>query len=274
MTDQITELKALIQNKHPATVISGAGISVASGLPVYRDSKGNWVHSKPVEGPLFRADEKIRQRYWCRSFFGWPSFSRAKPNQAHEDIAKLEQHGLIETVITQNVDGLHQRAGSTGAIALHGNLAEVICLSCGLISARDVLQNRLAEKNPHHTQLEIKPAPDGDALIDDEHIESFKVVSCDSCDGVLKPNVVFFGDNVPKERVQLCKDNLLQSKLLLCVGTSLMVYSGYRFCKAAQSAGIPVAIINDGITRADDMAVARIGGNCTEVLAALRHQLL
>jgi len=274
MTDQITELKALIQNKHPATVISGAGISVASGLPVYRDSKGNWVHSKPVEGPLFRADEKIRQRYWCRSFFGWPSFSRAKPNQAHKDIAKLEQHGLIETVITQNVDGLHQRAGSTGAIALHGNLAEVICLSCGLISARDVLQNRLAEKNPHHTQLEIKPAPDGDALIDDEHIESFKVVSCDSCDGVLKPNVVFFGDNVPKERVQLCKDNLLQSKLLLCVGTSLMVYSGYRFCKAAQSAGIPVAIINDGITRADDMAVARVGGNCTEVLAALRHQLL
>lgn len=136
------------------------------------------------------------------------------------------------------------------------------------------MQNRLAEKNPHHTQLEIKPAPDGDALIDDEHIESFKVVSCDSCDGVLKPNVVFFGDNVPKERVQLCKDNLLQSKLLLCVGTSLMVYSGYRFCKAAQSAGIPVAIINDGITRADDMAVARIGGNCTEVLAALRHQLL
>jgi len=273
MTDQITELAALIQKNQPATVLSGAGISVASGLPVYRDAKGNWVHSKPVEGPLFRADEKVRQRYWCRSFFGWPSFSRATPNQAHKDITCLEEGGFINTVITQNVDGLHLSAGSTDSIALHGNLAEVVCLGCGQVSSRDDLQNRLALNNPDHTQLEIKPAPDGDALIDDIHIKSFKIVSCENCDGTLKPNVVFFGDNVPKDRVKLCMDKLLQSNLLLCVGTSLMVYSGFRFCKAAQDAHIPVAIINDGRTRADEMAAVRAGGNCTEVLAELRQRL-
>ena len=273
MTDKIKQLASLVRKHHPATILSGAGISVASGLPVYRDAKGNWVHSKPVEGPVFRADEKMRQRYWCRSFFGWPAFSKATPNQIHKDITHLENAGWISTVITQNVDGLHQSAGADGAIALHGNLSEVVCLNCADISSRHTLQRRLELRNPDHTQMTITPAPDGDALIDDKHIESFNIVNCTKCDGVLKPNVVFFGDNVPKCRVQGCMEKLLQSKLLICIGTSLMVYSGFRFCKAAIEADIPVVIVNDGRTRADDIATLRVGGDCTTAIANLRHQL-
>lgn len=273
MTDSINQLAKLIRDR-PATVLTGAGISVASGLPVYRDVNGNWVHSKPMDGPTFRSDITAQRRYWCRSFFGWPSFSRAQTNSVHNDIAALEQKGFLSTIITQNVDGLHQKAGSKNTVALHGNLSEVICLGCERISSRDELQRRLEAHNPDHAHLSVEQAPDGDALIDDSYISSFKLLACENCSGTLKPNVVFFGDNVPKARVQLCMNKLKQNKLLLCIGTSLMVYSGFRFCKAAQDAGIPIIIINDGRTRADDIASAKFGGECAVVMSSLRKQLL
>lgn len=268
------QVAKLISDNQPVTVITGAGFSASSGLPVYRDANGNWIHSEPVQGPKFRASKKLRQRYWCRSYFGWQSFSKAAPNQAHKDLATLEEGGLIDTVITQNVDGLHQSAGSSSTVALHGNLSEVICLDCGDITQRADLQQRLQENNPEFLKVEFRVAPDGDAIVEDSHIEKFNVVACTSCGGVLQPYVVFYGDNVPKSRVQHCMQRVLESRLLVCAGTSLMVYSGFRFCKAAISAGIPLVIINKGVTRADDLASAKIDDDCEAVLSQLKQLLL
>ncbi len=274
MTGQTDELLKMIRQNLPATVLTGAGISANSGLPVYRNSEGNWIHSKPIEGPRFRASESIRQRYWCRSFFGWPVFSKATPNSAHTDIAALEQSEVVSTVITQNVDGLHHAAGSDNAIPLHGSLSEVVCLHCGEISSRHLLQQRLQKQNPDISGLDFSAAPDGDAQIADEYIQQFNVSNCSRCNGILKPNVVFFGDNVPKDRVQNCMDKLLQSKLLICVGTSLMVFSGFRFCRTAKEHGIPIIVINDGVTRADDIATLKYNGELTTTLSTLRTKLL
>ncbi len=273
MTDQTDELLKLIRQYQPATVVTGAGISATSGLPTYRNSEGNWIHSKPVEGPEFRAKESIRQRYWCRSYFGWPVFSKAVPNTAHTDIATLEQRGVISTIITQNVDGLHHAAGSPNAIPLHGSLSEVVCLDCGDLSSRHQLQQRLQQGNPDISDPGFATAPDGDANIADEHVHRFNVSHCLHCDGALKPNVVFFGDNVPKDRVQLCMGKLLQSKLLICIGTSLMVFSSFRFCRAAKEHGIPIIVINDGVTRADDIATMKYNGDLAAALTALRTKL-
>lgn len=272
--ETIEALAQLIQHNQPVTAVTGAGISASSGLPVYRDAGGNWIHSAPVQGPDFRASEKIRQRYWCRSYFGWQSFSSATPNDAHKDLALLEKNKLIKTVITQNVDGLHQTAGSESTVALHGNLSEVICLNCGDISLRADLQHRLQKNNPEFLKIEFEVAPDGDAIVDDAHIEQFNTVACTACGGVLQPYVVFYGDSVPKLRVQHCMQQLKESRLLLCIGTSLMVYSSFRFCKAAADADIPVVIVNNGITRADDLASLKFNGDCTGALRQLKQLLL
>ena len=261
--------------KHqPVTVLTGAGLSARSGLPVYRDINGHRIHKEPVQGPKFRASEAIRQRYWCRSYFGWQAFSKARPNSAHHDLTALEQAGLIAHTITQNVDGLHQDAGSENTIALHGNLSEVICLSCGDISGRAELQTRLQECNPEFLKIAFEVAPDGDAIVDENQLRKFNTADCTLCNGTLQPNVVFYGDNVPKPRVNTCMDNVLGSRLLLCIGTSLMVYSGYRFCKAANNADIPVVMINNGVTRADEILSLKITKNCVEVLSQLKKTLL
>lgn len=273
-TGQIEALAELIKNNQPVVALTGAGISASSGLPVYRDADGNWIHSEPIQGPKFRASEKVRQRYWCRSYFGWQSFSSASPNDAHKDLATLEENNLISTVITQNVDGLHQRAGCANTVALHGNLSEVICLDCGDITQRADLQTRLQNNNPEFLKIEFEVAPDGDAIVDDTHIAKFNTAACIACGGVLQPYVVFYGDNVPKLRVQHCMQRLQESRLLLCIGTSLMVYSGFRFCKTANEAGIPVVIINNGITRADNLASHKLNGDCADALTQLKQLLL
>ena len=177
-------------------------------------------------------------------------------------------------MITQNVDGLHQRAGSDSTVALHGNLSEVICLNCGGITQRADLQQRLQDDNPEFLKIDFEVAPDGDAIVDDTHIVNFNIAACVECGGILQPYVVFYGDNVPKLRVQHCMQQVKESGLLLCIGTSLMVYSGYRFCKAAHEAGIPIVIINNGVTRADDLATHKLNGNCADVLRQLKHLLL
>jgi len=273
MSNSIDALLKLLQSHGPATVLTGAGVSVGSGLPVYRDNKGDWVHQKPIDGRDFKSSAAIRQRYWCRSFIGWPLFSEAKPNSAHHDLTKLISHGSVSNIITQNVDGLHQRAGSVPTIALHGNLAEVICLDCGEITSRDSLQQRMRIANPEFSQQTFEAKPDGDANVDSKLIEYFDVPNCNNCQGTLKPHVVFFGETVPVTRVEQCMQNLTQSKLLLCIGTSLMVYSGFRFCRRAHSEGIPIAIVNEGVTRADDVATIKIAAPCASVLSKLHSAL-
>lgn len=270
---QISALAKILQ-RQPVTVITGAGISAGSGLPVYRDASGNWIHKQPVRGPKFRSCETTRQRYWCRSYFGWPQFSKAKPNNSHNNLVTLEQNQLVSSVITQNVDGLHQAAGSKSTIALHGNLSDVICLKCGDVSQRTELQTRLTECNPEFLKIQFKAAPDGDAIVDDCHIQKFKTVDCLKCAGLLQPHVVFYGDNVPKQRVDHCMDCVLNSRALLCIATSLMVFSSYRFCKAAHQAGIPIAILNNGVTRADEIATLKINADCNHALRRLKAQLL
>jgi len=273
MSDSINALLTTLQNQGPATVLTGAGVSVDSGLPVYRDSKGDWVHQKPIDGRDFKSSATVRQRYWCRSFIGWPSFSKAQPNSAHHDLTKLINHGHVSNIITQNVDGLHQKANSLPTTALHGNLGEVICLGCGEISSRDSLQHRMRTENPEFSQQNFEVKPDGDANVDSRYIENFKVSDCINCNGTLKPHVVFFGETVPVARVEHCMENLTQSKLLLCIGTSLMVYSGFRFCRKAHSENIPIAIINEGVTRADDIATIKIEAPCATVLSQLHTAL-
>lgn len=274
ISEQIQTLAHEMQQNQPVTVLTGAGISVSSGLPVYRDAEGSWIHKQPVQGPKFRASESTRQRYWCRSYFGWQAFSKARPNSSHNDLARLEEKNFISTVITQNVDGLHQQAGSKQTIALHGNLSEVICLSCGDISARSELQTRLKVANPEFLKIQFEVAPDGDALVDDAHVKRFNIVACAKCNGTLQPHVVFYGDNVPRPRVDACMQQVLNSRMLLCIGTSLMVFSGFRFCRAAAEAGIPVVMINKGITRADDLAELKINSNCDDVLSQLAGSLV
>ena len=273
MTDSLKSLAGLLRNNQPVTVLTGAGISVSSGLPVYRDTSGNWVHSKPVQGPEFRSNPFARQRYWSRSFVGWKEYNRAQPNAAHEELVSLQRHGHISHLITQNVDGLHEAAGSRNVIPLHGSLSQVICLQCGDLSARQSLQIRLQTLNPEFDTAQFTTLPDGDTKIDRQQSLDFTIANCQHCDGILKPHVVFFGDNVPVQRVQACKDNVLESGLLLCIGTSLMVYSGFRFCRLANESKIPVVIINRGVTRADDLATLKIEGDCSRVLRELSQQL-
>lgn len=273
MKDSIDSLAKILSSGKPVTVLTGAGISLSSGLPVYRDNQGNWAHTKPVEGPAFRKDHLTRQRYWCRSYVGWPTFAAAQPNAAHREIAALEHDGPFSTVITQNVDNLHQLAGSRELVSLHGRLSEVICLQCADITPRQELQSRLQTNNPNFQTAQFKTAPDGDAQIDDQSIRQFNPVNCRKCNGILKPDVVFFGDNVPKPRVQYSMERVLESGALLCIGTSLMVFSGFRFCRVAKSEGIPIVIINTGVTRADDIATLKINHHCADVLTKLRHKL-
>ncbi|EAQ97909.1 NAD-dependent protein deacetylase [Congregibacter litoralis] len=246
-------LSALIDHA-PVLVITGAGISVSTGIPTYRDEKGAWLRSNPITHQEFVADRRQRQRYWGRSLLGWPAVRDAKPAKGHRLLAQLEHHGLVSHIVTQNVDRLHQRAGSIRVTDLHGRLDRVRCLGCETLSSRDVLQKALERLNPHINHTTIEARPDGDADMPDAMVEGITVPSCDLCDGTLMPDVVFFGGSIPGSRVEQCKQVLEHSNSVLVVGSSLQVYSGYRFCKWAAKAGKPVFLMNPGQTRADDMA--------------------
>ena len=253
-------------------VLTGAGVSTASGIPDYRDDSGNWKHQKPIEYREFVEQHEARQRYWARSFIGWQRFSRAAPNPAHRALARLEQMGRLARTVTQNVDGLHQRAGSREVTELHGSLARVVCLDCGDSSERETMQQRLLERNPLLAELSADIAPDGDALLEHFDQDGVAVPDCDSCGGVLKPRVVFFGETVPRAWVEECFDALAQADAMLVVGSSLMLYSGFRFVREAQRTGIPITAINRGKTRADEMLELKIEQDCCAVLdIALDH---
>ena len=252
-------------------VLTGAGLSAGSGLPTYRGPDGQWLHTKPILHDEFLRSATVRRRYWARSLVGWPTIGHAEPNAGHLALAALERLGAVTAVITQNVDGLHQKAGSGAVIELHGSIARVLCLSCRAVHRRMDVQAWLLASNPHFAGPPPRPvasAPDGDARLDDADHEQFQVPDCPACGGVLKPDVVFYGDGVPRERVAAAMGALEQSDGLLVVGSSLMVYSGYRFADRAHRLGKPVIAINRGLTRADALLSAKFDLDCASALDA------
>ncbi len=264
----LTDLPTFIASHHRLLVLTGAGCSTDSGIPDYRDADGQWKHSQPVNYQAFMAQAATRQRYWARSLLGWARFGRAQPNATHHALAALEADGRVELLLTQNVDGLHQRAGSQTVIDLHGRLDQVRCIGCGALSPREELQQWLDAANPGWLQLQAGIAPDGDADLEVD-FSGFQVPACTHCGGILKPDVVFFGESVPRERVAAVQAHLERADAVLVVGSSLMVYSGFRFVDAAARAGLPVAAVNLGRTRADALLSLKVEIPCAQALAFL-----
>ncbi len=260
-------------DRHPRLfVLTGAGCSTGSGIPDYRDADGEWKRGRPVMLQDFLADEHWRKRYWARSLVGWKRMNAARPNDAHRSLARLESDGRVVQLVTQNVDGLHQAAGSRNVIDLHGRVDVVRCLGCDRRVPRAEVQAELTRRNPAFAELAALAAPDGDAELEGIDFAAFDVPGCETCGGLLKPDVVFFGERVPAERVERAFAALEQSDALLVVGSSLMVYSGYRFARAAADAGKPIAAVNLGRTRADDLLTLKVTERCSEALAFLLVQ--
>jgi NAD-dependent SIR2 family protein deacetylase len=247
-------------------VLSGAGVSTDSGIPGYRDEHGVWKGRAPIQYREFVGSESVRRRYWARSLLGYPVISRAAPNAAHHALQQLEARGALSLLVTQNVDGLHRLAGSRRLVDLHGRLDQVRCLGCEALTERAALQSELLARNPEFARASAVVKPDGDAELADVDYERFQVVPCVRCGGTLKPHVVFFGENVPKARVEQAMGALERSRLLLIVGSSLVVYSGFRFARAAARLGVPIAIVNRGVTRADELAWLKLDGDIAGIL--------
>jgi NAD-dependent SIR2 family protein deacetylase len=266
--DPVAALRRWISEHKRIFVLTGAGCSTASGIPDYRDGNGAWKRPPPVTWQAFTGDPAVYRRYWVRSSVGWPRFMQAQPNAAHSALARLEGADKLSILVTQNVDGLHQRAGSRAVVDLHGRLDEVTCLACAARSPRATVQADMLQRNPVWEAAISGLAPDGDADIDDAAIAGFVPPLCAECDGPLKPDVVFFGENVPRERFVHAQHALQGSDAMLVVGSSLMVYSGFRFARMAVEAGLPLAILNRGHTRGDALATLKIEADASETLDA------
>lgn len=247
-------------------VLAGAGLSTESGIPDYRGPETARRARNPMQAKQFVHEPLARARYWARSMQGWPRIASAQPNLGHRALAALERSGHVCGVITQNVDGLHQAAGSTRVIELHGALARVRCLACGTIEPRANVQARLLADNPGWSGTTAPIAPDGDADLDHVLFEEFRVPVCQSCAGVLKPDVVFFGENVLPDIKEQAFALFDEADVLLVLGSSLTVFSGFRFVRRAKECGVPVAIVNLGPTRGDDFADLRIDARLGDVL--------
>ena len=295
--DAIEHLRRWVAGRRRVFVLTGAGCSTASGIPDYRDDNGDWKRRPPVMILPFRTQEAVYRRYWARAYAGWPRFTAAAPGAAHHAFAAWERSGTLACLVTQNVDGLHQRAGSRSVIDLHGRLDEVVCLGCGARTSRESVQKTMAAANPAWSGcpgsrerrddgrdsigprdlLTVLPpvaragpvalAPDGDADVEGLMIESFAPPRCDRCGGLLKPDVVFFGENVPVPRVEDARLALSRADALLVAGSSLMVYSGFRFVRFAHDLGLPIAIVNRGRTRGDDCAELKVREDVGAVLS-------
>lgn len=262
-------LREFIERYPKLFVLTGAGCSTDSGIPDYRDANGDWKRSRPVMFQAFVGDLQTRQRYWARSLVGWRRFGHARPNDAHRALARLEQRGRTEVLVTQNVDGLHSAAGSTAVIDLHGRMDQVRCLGCERRSDREELQRRLLDLNPLWARLDAQDAPDGDADLEARDFSGFDIPACEHCGGLLKPDVVFFGESVPPQRVASAMDAVERAYAMLVIGSSLMVYSGYRFAQAAHKAGKPIAAVNLGRTRADGLLSLKVNQPCIPALSFL-----
>ena len=270
----IDRLADFLSTRRRVFVLTGAGCSTESGIPDYRDLNGEWKHPRPVMYQQFVGAEGVRRRYWARSLVGWGRISAAAPNRAHLTLARLEAAGLVHAVVTQNVDGLHSRAGSRCVIDLHGRLDTVQCLGCGALTDRTEFQARLAAHNPHLASATPDAiAPDGDAAVANVDYASVDVPACEGCGGILKPHVVFFGEGVPPARVDAAFARLAEADAVLVVGSSLMVFSGYRFVQSAVRESKPIAAINLGRTRADDVIDVKVSAACGDALAAVEERL-
>lgn len=245
-------------------VLAGAGCSTESGIPDYRGPETRHRARNPVQFRAFVGDPNARRRYWARAYVGWARIDGARPNPAHLALAALERDGLIPGVVTQNVDGLHHAAGSKEVIELHGALRRVVCLACSALTSREAVQRRIELDNPWIRGRRGEAAPDGDAELD--RADDLVVPVCEACGGALKPDVVFFGENVPKARVEAAYAQLAQAEAVLVVGSSLAVFSGYRFVKRAWDAKVPIALVNLGESRGDPYASVRIEGRAGDVL--------
>ena len=254
-------------------VLSGAGLSTESGIPDYRGPSGLARRATPMTFQAFTGSQAARRRYWARSHLGWRVIARASPNAGHAAVARLQSDGLLDGVITQNVDGLHTAAGARDVVELHGNLDRVVCLDCGRLSSRGELDERLRAVNRAWRARVLAVNPDGDVDLPDEDLDGFRIVDCSVCAGVLKPDVVFFGETVPADRVATCFSLVDQARLLLVLGSSLTVMSGYRFVLHAAKLGIPVAIVNSGVTRGDAKASLLLDAPLGEALPALVERL-
>lgn len=267
---QLLELFA----RGPAVVLTGAGVSTDSGVPGYRDEHGTWLGAAPMQFQDFERSPAARQRYWARSFVGFARMAHATPNPAHLALAKLERTGRVSLLVTQNVDDLHRRAGSERVLDLHGRLSRVVCLQCGASITRSALQDRLASLNHDWYAGNGSLRPDGDVELERPAYQTFEVADCEQCGGALKPDVVFFGERVPVERHAQCNAAIESSGLLLVVGTSLVVNSGFRLIRTAERCGVPIAVLNRGTTRADAAATVKLDGNAGALLSRLAAALV
>lgn len=279
-TADLDALAGLLRERRFVALV-GAGCSTESGIPDYRGPGSRRTPVSPIMYQQFVRDPEARTRYWSRSAVGWRRVADARPNPAHHALARFEAQGWMPGVITQNVDGLHGRAGSRRVVELHGSLAEVVCLGCGSRTSREAMQDRLLELNPNWrayvSTLQDGGAaatPDGDAAVPEEISAGFRVPDCELCGGVLKPDVVFFGENVPAATVEAAWEMFEEAEAVLVVGSSLTVYSGRRFVDRARREGRPVAIVNLGPTRSDEHAAVRVEGRVGEVLPRLAARLV
>lgn len=280
----LTRLQAAIDllRGRRIVVLAGAGCSTESGIPDYRGSGAEMRKRSPIQYGEFVGRPEARVRYWSRSAIGWPRFSAKLPNAAHDALARMEADGCVRGVITQNVDGLHHVAGSRRVVELHGSLASVCCLECQERVSRDRVQERILALNPGWVErLErrtsatgVASAPDGDAEIPAWALDGFRIPSCRACGGMLKPDVVLFGENVPKERVAEAWRLFEEADALLVVGSSLTVYSGRRFVYRAVREGVPIVVLNIGPTRADEVAAVKVEASLGRALPRLAQSLL
>ncbi|TDB70860.1 NAD-dependent protein deacetylase [Micromonospora sp. KC723] len=273
VTETIDALAGLVA-AGGVVVLSGAGLSTESGIPDYRGPSGVARRHTPMTYQTFTGDPVARRRYWARSHLGWRTIARAVPNDGHRAVARLQAAGLVDGIVTQNVDGLHTAAGSREVVELHGRLDEVVCLGCGGRSAREDLDRRLREANPGFTAMAGEVRPDGDVALDDGQVAGFRTVDCACCGtGMLKPDVVFFGEAVPADRVARCFAMVARARALLVLGSSLTVLSGRRFVLRAARQGIPVVIVNRGPTRGDGYATLRVDAALGGLLPAVADRL-
>ena len=273
MSDQLTQLADFIDRHPRLLVLTGAGMSTASGIPDYRDKDGTRRGKAPLQGPEFRKLDAVRRRYWARSMIGYPTLAQAAPNAGHRALAEMAWQGRIGALMTQNVDGLHQRAGSEQVLELHGNIHQVVCLDCHAGFSRSFVQTQLVEANPGMAGVNAQVLPDGDAQLEPDALAEFHIPWCVHCGGMLKPDVVFFGDGVPAERTGEALDAMDRADALLVVGSSLMVFSGFRFCRMAADSRKPIAAVNLGKTRADDLLALKVAQAAEQVLPAALARL-
>ena len=251
-------------------VLTGAGISTPSGIPDYRDSDGVRRGRQPMMYQEFLSAPESRRRYWARAMLGWPRVRQARPNAAHEALAGLQRQGLISDLITQNVDTLHDQAGSHDVIELHGSLHRVMCLDCGQRSERDAIQQSMEQQNPYLAGVDAVQAPDGDTLLDPAFEARFQVPHCPHCAGErMKPDVVFFGENVAQHTAARAMKAAETAGGMLVVGSSLMAYSAFRLCRVMADRGRPLIAINLGKTRADELLDLKIEASCERLLPLL-----